>query len=101
ARAQGLLRSPSFDFGNPNRLRALVGAFATANPTQFGRADGQGFDFVAETVLATDRRNPQVAARLMGAFRSWRSLEPVRRAKAESAIRRVAETAGLSRDLAD
>ncbi|MGE0232066.1 MAG: aminopeptidase N [Flavobacteriaceae bacterium] len=94
-------RSADFDFGNPNRLRALVGAFSTANPTQFNRADGKGYEFVADTVIATDRRNPQVAARLMGAFRSWRSLEPVRRAKAEAEIRRVAGTKDLSRDLSD
>jgi aminopeptidase N len=50
-------------------------------------------------VLALDRFNPQVAARLLGAFRSWRSLEAVRRGEAKSALRRVAKTKGLSRDV--
>jgi aminopeptidase N len=56
---------------------------------------------VADAVLALDPRNPQVAARLLSAFKSWRALEPVRRTAAESALRRVAATSGLSPDVAD
>ena len=44
-------------------MRSLIGAFAHGNPTQFNRADGAGYDFVADTVLALDPKNPQVAAR--------------------------------------
>ena len=65
-------------------MRALIGAFAQANPTQFNRADGAGYDFIADTVLALDPKNPQVAARLATAFRTWRTLEAGRRAKARS-----------------
>ena len=64
---------------NPNRVRALIGAFAQVNHTQFNRGDGAGYDFVADFVLTLDPKNPQVAARLMGAFRSWRALEAGRR----------------------
>ena len=63
-------------------MRALIGAFAQANHTQFNRSDGAGYDFVADFVLALDPKNPQVAARLMGAFRSWRALEARRAASA-------------------
>ncbi|MCC7346898.1 MAG: aminopeptidase N [Variibacter sp.] len=101
ARVQELTRHPAFSFTNPNRVRALVNAFAMSNPTQFNRADGAGFEFVVETVLALDRSNPQVAARLMGAFKSWRALEAGRRARAESALQRVAGTPGLSTDVSD
>jgi len=52
-------------------------------------------------VLALDPKNPQVAARLLGAFRSWRALEATRRARAEAALRRVAATPALSRDVSD
>ena len=100
-RVQELAAHPAFSLSNPNRVRALIGSFAQANQTQFNRADGAGFAFVADTVLALDQRNPQVAARLMTAFRSWRALEPGRHARAEAEIRRVAETAGLSSDLKD
>ena len=86
---------------NPNRVRALIGSFAQANHTQFNRADGAGYDFVADIVLALDPKNPQVAARLMGAFRSWRALEAARRARAEATLRRVAAAPSLSRDVHD
>jgi len=101
ARVQGLTKHPAFSLANPNRVRSLIGAFAQANPTQFNRADGAGFDFVADICLALDPKNPQVAARLMTAFRAWRMLEPARRARAEATLRRVAQAASLSRDLAD
>jgi aminopeptidase N len=86
---------------NPNRVRALIGSFAQGNQTQFNRADGLGYDFVADSVLTLDAKNAQVAARLATAFRSWRSLEPARRARAEAALRRVAASPALSRDTVD
>ena len=86
---------------NPNRVRALIGAFALANQTQFNRADGAGYDFVVDTVLALDPKNPQVAARLLTALKSWRVLEPGRRARAESGVARVAAAPSLSRDVGD
>jgi aminopeptidase N len=101
ARVQALTAHPAFSLANPNRVRSLIGAFAQANPTQFNRADGAGYDFVADTVLALDPKNPQVAARIMGAFRSWRALEANRRNRAETALRRVAGTPSLSRDVGD
>ncbi len=91
----------AFSFANPNRVRALIGAFAQANPTQFNRADGQGYEFVADTILALDPKNPQLASRMATAFRTWRTLEPTRRALAEAALRRIKAAQKLSRDLAD
>jgi aminopeptidase N len=75
--------------------------FALANHTQFNRGDGTGYDFVADIVLALDPKNPQVAARIMGAFRSWRALEEGRRRHAEATLRRVAAAPSLSRDVGD
>jgi aminopeptidase N len=100
-RVRGLTQHSVFSLANPNRVRALIGAFAQANQTQFNRADGQGYAFVADTVLALQAKNPQIAARLMTAFRSWRALEPVRRGKAETALRGVASSPGLSGDVKD
>jgi aminopeptidase N len=100
ARVKGLAAHPAFSMSNPNRVRALIGNFAQGNQTQFNRADGEGYAFHADTMLALDAINPQVAARLMTAFRSWRALEPGRRDKAEAALKRVA-AATLSRDVHD
>jgi aminopeptidase N len=100
-RVRALTSHPAFSMANPNRIRALIGAFAQGNQTQFNRLDGAGYEFVADIVLALDAKNPQVAARLMGAFRSWRALEANRRVRAEATLRRVAAASGLSRDVAD
>jgi aminopeptidase N len=97
---RALTAHPAFSFSNPNRVRALIGAYA-ANPTQFNRADGAGYDFVAGNVLALDPKNPQLAARLATAFRTWRTLEQGRRAKAQAALERIKAAPNLSRDLAD
>ena len=71
------------------------------NPTQFNRPDGNGYRLVAETVMALDRTNPQVAARMLTAFGSWRMLEPGRRDLAKSTLLEIRAAAGLSRDVED
>jgi aminopeptidase N len=86
---------------NPNRVRSLIGSFSMGNPTQFNRPDGAGYALVAETVLALDKTNPQVAARLLTAFGSWRMMEPERRGRAESTLLKIRAVAGLSRDVGD
>ncbi|MBO6719175.1 MAG: aminopeptidase N [Rhizobiaceae bacterium] len=100
-RVKALMQHPKFSITNPNRVRSLLGAFATANQTAFNSADGSGFALYADVVLTVENSNPQVAARLATAFRSWRSLEPKRREKARQALATIAGKTGLSRDLAD
>jgi aminopeptidase N len=90
-----------FSMTNPNRVRALIGSFANANQTGFHRADGEGYRFFAEMVLDAERRNPQLAARLATAMRSWRSLEAGRREKARAALVSIAGAGNLSTDLRD
>ncbi|HZO45243.1 MAG TPA: aminopeptidase N [Xanthobacteraceae bacterium] len=101
ARVKALTEHPAFSMANPNRVRALFGAFAMANQTQLNRQDGAGYDLLVDTVLALDQKNPQVAARLLTALRSWRVLESGRRALAEAALRKVAAQPSLSRDVGD
>ena len=67
-RVKALTAHPAFSFANPNRVRALIGAFAMANQKQFNRADGAGYDFVADTVLALDPE--ESAARGAAALRA-------------------------------
>ena len=100
-RVKALTGHRAFSFANPNRVRALIHAFALANQREFNRADGAGYDFVADTVLALDRKNPQLAAKLLAAMKSWRVLEPGRRAMAEKALQQVASAPSRSPDVAD
>lgn len=85
-----LLSHPKFSLKNPNRIRALIGSFAQSNPTGFNRADGAGYQLLAEVALEIDRFNPHVAARLLGAFESWRILEPRRQARARAVLQDLA-----------
>jgi aminopeptidase N len=76
-------------------------SFAAGNQSVFNRADGGGYDFITEVVANLDGSNPAVAARLLTSFRNWRSMEPGRRARAETALRRLAQKPKLSPDVAD
>jgi len=100
-KVRALASHPAFSLANPNRVRSLIGTFAQANATQFNRADGKGYDFVADTVLALDLKNPQISARMATAFRTWRTLETGRGAKAQAALERIKAAPNLSRDLTD
>ncbi len=100
-RVKTLMAHPGFSMRNPNRLRSLVGSFAAANLSQFNRKDGAGYEFISRIVIDTDRSNPQVAARILGAFKSWRSLEPGRRSLAEAALRTIERQDLLSPDVGD
>ena len=85
-----LLSHPKFSLRNPNRVRALIGSFAMANPSGFNRADGAGYQLLAREALTIDGFNPHVAARLLGAFESWKTLEPGRQAHAKAALEGLA-----------
>jgi aminopeptidase N len=93
-----LVQHPDFTMANPNRLRALVGVFG-GNSWAFNRADGRGYDFLADMIVAADKLNPQVAARMTTPFGRWRRLEPKRSAMMKAALERIAATPGLSKDV--
>ncbi len=100
-RVKALMSHSAYSAQNPNRARALIGSFALMNPSQFHRADGAGYEFLADMLLAFDTFNPQLSGRVSTAFRTWRMMEPGRRVKAEAALRRIAGSKGLSADLRD
>jgi aminopeptidase N len=101
ARIEALTRHPSFDWLNPNRFRSLIGAFAQGNPSRFHAADGAGYAFFADWLIRLDARNPQTAARLAGAFETWRRYDAPRQALIRAQLERIAGTEGLSKDVAD
>ena len=101
ARVQHLMTHADFSLLNPNRLRSLIGVFSMNNQTQFNAADGSGYRFLCDIVLDLDRSNSQTAARLLGAFKSWRLFEPGRRRFAAAALRGLAAQNALSPDVRD
>jgi aminopeptidase N len=98
-KVMGLLEHPGYDMGNPNRVRAVVGAFASGNQVRFHAADGAGYRFLADRVLELQSLNPQVAARLIQPLTRWRRYDEGRRALMIEQLTRVVETPGLSKDV--
>jgi aminopeptidase N len=98
-RVQALESDPAFTLANPNRVQALLGAFARGNPVAFHRPDGAGHRWFADKLAQIDPRNPQLAARLAKAFEDWTRLEPGRRASAEASLRGLLARGHHSPDL--
>ncbi|WP_455481092.1 aminopeptidase N [Bartonella sp. B12(2025)] len=98
---QKLMQHPLFSQDNPNRVRALIGVFASNNLTGFNRIDGASYHFLCQTILEIDKKNPQLASRLLTMLRSWRQLEPIRQQKFKTALKTIAETPKLSSDVTD
>jgi aminopeptidase N len=95
-----LLKHPAFDIKVPNKVYALIRTFA-ANHVRFHAADGAGYEFLADQVIALNALNPQVAARMARAFDRWRKFDAGRQAKAKAALERMRDSKGLSKDVAE
>jgi aminopeptidase N len=93
-----LAQHPDFTLSNPNRLRSLAGTFG-GNHWAFHSADGRGYTFLADMIVAADKLNPQVAARMVPAFGRWRRFEPRRAEMMRQALERIVATPGLSKDV--
>jgi len=98
-RVVGLTAHPAFDSKNPNRLRALVSTFANFNPVRFHDPSGAGYRFLADQILATDRFNPMVAARLVDPLGGWRRYKPELGALMRGELQRILDTEGLSKNV--
>ena len=97
-RVRGLIRHRAFDIKNPNRIRALIGAFCHANQRRFHDASGEGYRFLSEHVLTIDAFNPLTAARLLSAASRWRRLDAERRALLRGELERILAVPKLSKD---
>jgi aminopeptidase N len=96
-----LMEHPAFSMTNPNRARSLLFAFCNNNAAQFHATDGSGHAFWAEQVIALDKINPQVAARLARSMDRWRKFTPDLQSSMKTALEKVASTRKLSNDVAE
>ncbi|QDZ26651.1 aminopeptidase N [Noviherbaspirillum sp. UKPF54] len=99
AKVRALMQHPAFTLKNPNRARSLIFSFCNGNPAQFHAVDGSGYEFWADQVIALNAINPQVAARLARSLDRWRKYAPALQEKMQAALRRVAATKSLSKDV--
>ena len=97
-RVRELSAHPDFDLRNPNRIRALVGAFASANQVRFHDAKGGGYRFLSDIVLRLDPANPQVAARIVGPLGLWQRFDTGRQVLMKTELARILALPGLSKN---
>jgi len=101
ARVRELMQHPKFNFKKPNKVRSLIGAFCFSNPTGFHTADGSGYRFLADQVLALDSLNPQMAARMASAFNRWKRYDSGRKNMMQQSLETIAEHDSLSPDVSE
>jgi aminopeptidase N len=100
-RVRKLLDHPGFSIANPNKVRSVTGVFSMMNPTGFHTADGSGYRLHADQVIALDALNPQMAARMAGAFNPWTRYDDRRRSLMKSELNRITSVEGLSPDVSE
>ncbi|MDH2897723.1 aminopeptidase N (plasmid) [Rahnella variigena] len=98
-KVRSLLNHRSFSMGNPNRVRSLVGAFASANPSAFHAADGSGYQFLTEMLTDLNTRNPQVAARMIEPLIRLKRYDQNRQTLMRQALEQLKGLENLSGDL--
>ncbi|WP_409075464.1 aminopeptidase N [Pantoea sp. C3] len=98
-KVRALLQHRSFTMGNPNRIRALIGAFASGNPSAFHNKDGSGYQFLTEMLIDLNTRNPQVAARMIEPLIRLKRYDADRQALMRKALEQLKGLDKLSGDL--
>jgi aminopeptidase N len=93
---RALAQHPAFSRTNPNRVRALIGAFTQGNPLHFHDKSGEGYTFLAGEVIALDKANPTTAARLVQPLGQWRRYDAARKGLMRAQLDRILATPGLS-----
>jgi aminopeptidase N len=99
ATVQALMAHDAFDLKNPNRVRSLIGAFSQANQLHFHAANGQGYQFLADQIIALNTINPQVASRMLSALTQWRRYDGSRQALMKAQLERIMGTENISKDV--
>ncbi|KQB51863.1 aminopeptidase [Pseudomonas endophytica] len=98
-RVQQLMEHPAFTLKNPNKVRALIGAFAGQNLVNFHAADGSGYRFLADLVIVLNRLNPQIASRQLAPLTRWRKYDSARQALMKAELERIRNSGELSSDV--
>lgn len=99
ARVRALMEHPAFTLKNPNKVRALIGAFAGQNLVNFHAADGSGYRFLADLVIELNGFNPQIASRQLAPLTRWRKYDAARQALMKAELERIRGSGGLSSDV--
>jgi len=99
ARVKALMQHPAFTLKNPNKVRALIGAFAGQNLINFHAIDGSGYRFLADLVIELNALNPQIASRLLAPLTRWRKYGEQRQVLMKGELERILASGALSSDV--
>lgn len=98
-RVKQLMHDPLFDIKNPNRVRSLIGAFCSANHSQFHDITGVGYEFLTEQVLKINATNPQLASRILEPLICWKKFDAKRGSLMKKQLEKIAAAPKLSKDV--
>jgi aminopeptidase N len=98
ARVKSLMSHPAFTIKNPNRARALIGAFGFSNQLRFHEASGAGYAFLADQVMALDPMNATLASRFIQPLGAWSRYDADRQELMKRELHRVLALPGLSKN---
>lgn len=98
-RVRTLMQHSAFSIRNPNKVRALIGAFCGQNPVHFHDITGAGYGFLAEQVLQLNTLNPQIASRLLTPLTRWRKYDATRQQLMRAQLQKIADEKTLSKDV--
>ena len=98
-RVETLMGHPAFNLRNPNKVRALIGAFANQNLVNFHRVDGAGYRFLADRIIELNQLNPQIASRLLTPLTQWRRFDEQRQGLMKAELVRILACEQLSDDV--
>lgn len=98
-RVEHLLHHPAFSIKNPNKVRAVVGAFSMHNTPNFHAVDGSGYAFLADKVIELDALNPQMAARMLSPLTRWQRFDLHQQEMMQRQLKRIKNSGELSADL--
>ncbi|MFY9961238.1 aminopeptidase N [Pseudomonas sp.] len=99
ARVKALMQHSAFTMKNPNKVRALIGAFAGQNLVNFHAGDGSGYRFLADLVIELNALNPQIASRQLAPLTRWRKYDGARQALMKGELERILASGSLSSDV--
>jgi len=98
-KVQALMKHAAFDLKNPNRMRSLIGTFSQGNPVCYHAKNGEGYQFLADNVIALNAINPQVASRMVTALTQWKRFDKSRQQLMTEQLERIVRTEGISKDV--
>ena len=86
---KALMQHEAFEMTNPNKIRALIGAFCNNNPVNFHKVDGSGYSFLADQIITLNKLNPQVASRMATILTRWANYDNVRADLIKQQLKRI------------